>query len=112
MKIEELMNYDFHDSLLENIRFVGENKKIRVEIDFCNWKQNNYVDGTPETLMIALVFSDVESAQIPDLKFNSDQIVGFNVSNDKRVVMDAYNDIEQDCYSITICAGEVEIIVL
>jgi len=112
LKTNELKNYDFHDSLLENISFDEKTKKLRLDIDFCNWKQKNYVDGDAETYMIALVFERFFSATIPEIKLNSDQIVGFNVTDNQKVKIEAYNDVVKDCYSVIINAKEVEIVVV
>ncbi len=112
MKISELLEkYDFHDSLLEKVYFKEE--ELILEIDFCRWRQDFYVEGEKETEEIMIVFRDVSVATLPDFKLNSDEIMDAILVNKEKDVEEIklmlYNDIKESVYFVTICAKEVEV---
>ena len=109
-KLEQLIKYDFHDSLLERISYDKENSKVFLEIDFCNWKQKWYSESEEETSIILLVFENVSNVIIPVFKLNSDEIIDFVVSEDNSVKIVIFNDIDENSYEIIINAETVKII--
>ena len=109
-KLEQLVEYDFHDSLLEYILYDECNKKVLLKIDFCNWKQNWYNESEEETSMISLVFNNTSELVLPEHRLNSDEIIEFEVSTDNRVRIVIFNDIEDTSHEIIINAETVEII--
>lgn len=109
-KLEKLAEYDFHDSLLEDVLYDEYNKKLLLKIDFCNWKQKWYNESEDETSMISLIFSNVFDIVLSEHRLNSDEIIEFEVSTDNRVRIVVFNDIENASYEIIIYAETVEII--
>ncbi len=112
MRISKLLEqYDFHDSLLEKIYFRGE--QLVLEIDFCKWRQDSYVEGEDETEEIMIVFKNVSDVTIPKLKLNSDEIMGADLINDdvgrKGIKLTVFNDIKQTVYFVIIYAEDVHI---
>jgi len=60
MKPEELiLRYNFHDSLLEGIKYDEDLNALILEVDFCNWAQEDYTSDIPETMIIQLCFNGV-----------------------------------------------------
>ena len=109
-KLEQLNEYDFHDSLLEDVLYDEGNKKVFLKIDFCNWKQKWYNESEEETSMISLVFNNASNIVLPEHQLNSDEIIEFEVSKDNKVRIVIFNDIEDVSYEIIIYAETVEII--
>ncbi|MBQ7897110.1 MAG: hypothetical protein IJ323_01670 [Clostridia bacterium] len=103
--INELKQYDFHDSLLEAINYNGN--KLTLEIDFCHWKQSYYSDGDEETADVIMAFENICDFAMPQVKFNSDEIIEFNILNEK-IEITAFNDIENITYSFVINSSLVE----
>ena len=109
-QIKQLAEYDFHDSLLEDILYDESNNKVCLKIDFCNWKQKWYSETDEETTIISVVFSDISDIAIPKVKLNSDEIIEFEVLTDNSVKIVIFNDIDDSSYDIMINAESVEII--
>ena len=107
MKIHELLKrYDFHDSLVEMID--SAKGKIRMRIDFCNWKQMGYNEKETETKVMILAFEDVTYADIPEISPNDDEIIEVKNIKDEGgkdgVEFILFNDIKGVMYSIKIYA--------
>lgn len=109
-KLEQLAEYNFHDSLLEDILYDEGNKKVSLKIDFCNWKQKWYNESDEETSIISIVFNNASDIVIPKFNLNSDEIIEFEVSADNNVKIVVFNDIENASYEIICNAESVEII--
>ena len=109
-KLEQLTEYDFHDSLLEDILYDECNKKLLFKIDFCNWKQEWYNEADEETSMISIVFNNVSNIVLPEHQLNSDEIIEFEVLTENSIRVVIFNDIEDVSYEIIIYAETVEII--
>lgn len=107
---KELMKYDFHDSLLEDVFYDSDNKKVLLKIDFCNWKQEWYNECEEETSIISIVFNNVSNVVMPELKFNSDEIIEFEILSDSCAKILVFNDISETSYKIIIEAESAEII--
>ena len=108
-RLTQLTEYDFHDSLLEEIS-CDNNKRVFLKIDFCNWKQEGYDDSKEETSIISIVFNDVSSVVIPKFELNSDEIIKFEVFENGCVKIIVFNDMSNSTYEIIIHAKSVEII--
>ena len=81
--------YDFHDSLISNINLNED--RIVITVDFCAWRQDDYVETEPETERLSLIFEDasdyngvlsaIDDYSILDVEFNGD-VVAFNYYDD------------------------------
>jgi len=109
-KIEQLLKYNFHDSLLESIDYDRLKRKAVLKIDFCNWKQEWYNETDAETSMIFLVFENVYNISIPEFELNSDEIIEFELIPERGVKIIVFNDISNSTYEITVLANDIEII--
>lgn len=109
-KLEKLAEYDFHDSLLEDILHDEHNKRVFLKIDFCNWKQEWYKESDEETTIISVVFNNVSDIVLPKHKVNSDEIIEFEVLPNNSVKIVAFNDVDESSYKIIINAENVEIL--
>ncbi len=112
--LSKLHQYDFHDSLVEYIFNDIEKKQVILKIDFCNWKQSWYTEKQRETSLISLIFENVESAIIPDVSLNSDEIITFELLTDKEkacgIKMLIFNDTINELYEIIIKATSVNVL--
>jgi len=108
-KIEELKNYDFHDSLLESVIYEKEKNCVVLGIDFCNWRQVWYDENEDETLLISLIFKDVHNVIIPEITLHSDDIISVEVFGRNAVKIVCFNDIKNVVYEITFNSDSVEI---
>lgn len=108
-KIDQLAKYDFHDSLLESVLYDDSNKKLSLEIDFCNWKQEWYNDAEEETSMLTLTFHNVSGVVLPGHELNSDEIIEFELLGDNGVRIVVFNDIEEAPFETIIYAETVEV---
>lgn len=106
--INELIRFDFHDSLIENIECHEESNKLTIEIDFCNWKQEGYRDEDEETTMTCLSFENVTDFIMPKVSFNSDEILEFNILEDG-IEITAFNDVENVSYTFKINSKYAEL---
>lgn len=89
--------YDFHDSLISNINLNED--RIVITVDFCAWRQDDYVETEPETERVSLIFEDasdydgvlgaIDDYSILDVDLNGN-VVTFNLCDD---LNDAYYQI-------------------
>jgi hypothetical protein len=72
-----ISKYYLHDSLVEDIRYLQDEKKLKLEIELCNWRQPSYQDGEPEILKLDFIFTDVTKFEMePEtMLFESDEIL-------------------------------------
>ncbi|MFL0197611.1 hypothetical protein ACJDU8_18870 [Clostridium sp. WILCCON 0269] len=60
MKLHKLLeDYDLHDSLVEDIQFDADKKRLIIGIELCNWRQKSYKENEPEMLSCKLIFDRV-----------------------------------------------------
>lgn len=110
MKIANLIKaYNLVGSLLENIRIDTSKRTITLDLDFCYWQQEGYVDGDEETGSLSLVFSDCGKFDICRHKINSDEIVNVSVVDDDSIDICVENDLSGEYYHLKISAAEVEV---
>ena len=105
--LKDLEKYDFHDSLLESIDYDTTKNRLKLSIDFCNWKQADYKTGDLETEMVELIFENVHRAIIPEFVLDSDEIIGFKLLTDNEISIVVFNAVECLTNSINICAESV-----
>lgn len=107
MKINELLNkYTFHDSLLENISYDKDNKKLILTIDFCFWMQNDYDESQPETGNIKLLFNNIESYDGLVGDIDSYSILKTSYDNDE-LTISLLDDFHDEYHEITIHSQNV-----
>lgn len=107
MKLNEFIEkHNLHDSLLESIEHDGKQKIVKLIIDFCYWQQDNYKEGTPETGLIVIEFTDVSNFTYLPYQINSDEIIDVVCNNDS-IIFVVYNDIEETHKNISITAKDV-----
>ena len=108
-KPAQLAEYDFHDSLLEEVLYDKHGKKVLLRIDLCNWKQSWYNESDEETSMISMVFHNVSDVVLPEHRLNSDEIIEFELLGDNGVRIVVFNDIEEATFETIIYAETVEV---
>lgn len=102
------VQYNLHDSLLENIECTGNNG-LRIAIDFCCWQQEDYLDTQEETHMMVAEFFDVSLFDWIPHAIDSDQILRCEmVDNDTTIQFITFNDVTQECHTIRIKAAGVK----
>lgn len=85
---ELLKSYDLHDSAVNNIRYMPEQKEVVIELILSNWRQPTYVKGDAEFISGRLIFTNVKRYNInPDAhNFDEDEIISAKIlptENDK-----------------------------
>lgn len=109
MNIQELINrYDFHDSLIECIYFDQKEKDLTIDIDFCCWAQEGYIESDPETKMIKVKFKNVNSYEglsgvIDSYSIDNIKLIG----NDITIIV--CDDFHSEYYEIKFNSDCVEI---
>lgn len=98
LKISELLkNYNFHDSLVDDIQFRGN--EIVLKIDLCNWKQKDFKSNEAEMKNIELIFSNIEDYELDatiDI-VDSDSILEFGYDENSKIVklvLEDYDNIK------------------
>lgn len=120
MKLTELLKkYYFHDSSLESFQLDEQSKTLVMEITFCNWMQDDYVDEMEETSNVNLTFCGVSALQCvnvqPRLK-SSDEILEAtliqNEQGETGIKFLLYNWDFPDDIALCVFAESVEFIVI
>lgn len=77
-----ISKYFLHDSMVEDIKYLHNEKKLTIEMELCNWKQASYEDSDPETTFGNLVFNGVKKFEIEQgsVSFDSDEILEAEVT--------------------------------
>jgi hypothetical protein len=77
MLISELLyRFDFHDSIVEEIKFLPDENMFIMNLEFCNWKQSFYKETDGKILHVPLIFNSVKKYQIiPDLTIKDNEIL-------------------------------------
>lgn len=99
--------YNFEDSLLENVIYDENEKKVILEVDFCYWQQENYSDEYEETGMIKIIFSNVKEFKFIPYAVNSDEIVNVSLNTNNCINIEVYNDVLEEYHNILISAESV-----
>ncbi|MFD1136550.1 hypothetical protein [Paenibacillus urinalis] len=81
---ELLTTYDLHDSVVEDVEYWINEKKVQMKVELCLWKQSNYEDTEPEMQEGMLIFSDVDKFQIEpsSFLFNSNEILDIKIQDE------------------------------
>ncbi|MCG7406165.1 hypothetical protein MH117_01965 [Paenibacillus sp. ACRRX] len=93
-----LATYDLHDSIVESVEYLLDEKKVLIKLELCQWKQANYDESEPEMQEGVLTFTNVNSFQIEPSSFliNSNEILNVNVDNEARnieIILTGTDDI-------------------
>ncbi|WP_438434229.1 hypothetical protein [Gorillibacterium sp. sgz500922] len=77
-----------HDSIIENIEYLPYEKKVRIELEFCLWKQVYYNESEPEMQKGLLIFTGVDSFQIdpPSFMSDSNEILEVKIQDESGIV--------------------------
>ena len=78
MKIIEFFNkHYFHDSLIEKIESDSEGNVVKLSINFCNWMQDDYKADQPQTVVMTVVFHNVQHFVFEqgEIDLDNDQIL-------------------------------------
>ena len=104
MKLSEMIcKYDLHDSLIEDVNYFHNSKRLIFEIELCNWKQSSFQVGEPEMVKVLIIFTGVKKFVFdPESKvFQSDEILETNlIKNDDvdnetiKIVLNGEKDIK------------------
>ena len=63
--------YYLHDSCIEKIEYLLENKTLKLEIDFCFWMQIWYDKNTPKNGLIAVTFENISIFEYENHEFSN-----------------------------------------
>jgi len=112
MKIYSLLErYNLHDSLLLGINYDKNESTLELVIDFAFWMQKGYKDDMPETGVVKLMFSGINSIELPDnIDFNMTSILDVETNGSTIDIM-LINDLTDESDDIKIDANNVEMII-
>ena len=79
-----MATYDLHDSIVESVEYLPNEKKVHIKLELCHWKQANYEESEPEMQEGVLTFTNVGSFQIepPSFSIDSNEILEVKVQDD------------------------------
>ncbi len=109
MTIKELYKkYYMHDSAITHIDYSEKTQCLEMEIDFCYWAQEWYVDGDPELMKMKISFEGVEEYSGPLGDIDYFNIYDGLVKDDKYYLyfVDEYNDQH---YELNISPKNIEV---
>ena len=110
MNCSELISrYNLHDSLLESITVSDDGLTAVLIIDFCNWAQDQYKETEPETYLIRVIFSNVETFVYDDHELNSDTILDAKSISPTSIEIVTLHDETNEISVLRISAREVRI---
>ena len=117
MKLSELVErYCFHDSYLKSVHFDSFKKTLTISIHFCNWMQSYYQASMEESLLINLIFSNINyfecnSPEKYDWHYTMDDITStFDPSYGDGVKIALIHDNTGEMDFIRIFAQDVEFV--
>lgn len=116
MTIKEFVDrFYLHDSGVQEIKKIKDDKIIEMYVDFCYWMQDDYQDGDKENGNVKFVFYDVELFEIhyfdiEDHSFDDDCILECCIEKDNTLLFKMMKDIIGKYYEIRIAAGSVEVV--
>ncbi len=82
MSINEfLRKYYLHDSLVDKVEHDKVNNKVLINIDLCNWLQNDYSKGDSEMIKGVLEFCNISNyySEPANMIFDSDEIITVDI---------------------------------
>ncbi len=104
---EFVSNYIMHDSLIDKVEVLDNNKTIVISIDFAFWMQNGYKESDPETGTLEVVFADVKEYSIPEnVDWSAVSILETSFINDS-VKFSLMNDMTDDYLEIIIDSQKI-----
>ena len=106
---EFITNYNFHDSLIDDVSFDAGSKQVVMRIDFAYWMQEWYTEDMAETDALTIIFNEVSQFVCPeDVPWEQISIIQASLENDNikfalmNDITDGYLDIFIKCKSISI----------
>ena len=110
MKCSEIISlYNLHDSLLESITVTDDGLSVVLIIDFCNWAQDQYKETEPETYLIRVTFSNVDTFVCDDHEINSDTILDAKIISPTSIEIITLHDETNEISVMKISAGDVHV---
>lgn len=92
------LKYNLHDSLIEDVQYIQNEKRIEMKIELCNWMQSGYKDTEPELVGVRILFDEVKHYEISvqNFKFDSNEILDVLDINENtlKIVFMAEKDVE------------------
>ncbi|MCL2137838.1 MAG: hypothetical protein FWH40_10060 [Coriobacteriia bacterium] len=84
-----LREYYLHDSLIDGVLFLPDEKRVEIRIELCNWMQPGFCETDPETLEVCMVFEGVEefSLSLAGYVFDYDEILEVRGADDGTIVI-------------------------
>lgn len=100
--IKWLETYNWHDSIIENIEYVFDERKVLISLELCRWKQADYEKSDPEMQKGILTFINVSSLQMepPEFLINSNEILEMRVQHETKsieIVLTGKDDVGKVC---------------
>ena len=82
-----MIKYNLHDSLIEKVDYLADNRRVEIRIELCNWQQSGYRDSEPEMLSIDMIFEEVERYELSleNYVFCSDEILNVVELDDQTI---------------------------
>jgi hypothetical protein len=103
-----MLKLNLHDSLIEDVNYLPDKKRLEIMIELCNWQQSGHKDTDPEILDICLEFEEVERYEISveNHKFCGDEILQVTESENQTITIAflTNNDVE----TIVVTAKQVK----
>ncbi|ORX63528.1 hypothetical protein BCR32DRAFT_287691 [Anaeromyces robustus] len=101
------IKYNLHDSLIEKLSYDSLNKTAFLEIDLCNWMQNDYEKNQPENKIICIIFNEVSYIDPKYLNFDFDSNEILNVTNINDNTINIVFISDPDVCELTITAKSI-----
>ena len=109
MKISEFVNnFNLHDSYIESVEYNKEKREVQLIVHFAFWMQKDYIEGTPETGLIKVLFQNVNKYSC-DNGDPTGSFVGILRSEirDDNFVLKLLDDETVECFEMVIISDEV-----
>ncbi|MDO4941132.1 MAG: hypothetical protein Q4E33_05530 [Erysipelotrichaceae bacterium] len=111
MKINEFYkNYEFHDSLINNIKFNQEKGTLSINIELCNYEQKYYKEGDDEIIIIDVIFKGCKSYDSLVGELDAYSILDTVLNNDNQITFNVLDDFNDNYYELHIQADSVEVL--
>ena len=84
-----LQEYYLHDSLIEEVLFLPDERRVEIRIELCNWLQQGYRESEPGMLDVCLVFEEVEGFSLSNegYVFDYDEILEVREADDGAITI-------------------------
>lgn len=113
MTLTEFANkYDLHDSTIEKIEYDKNKKVATFKIDFCQWRQKDFVQGQAENVMIDVNFFAVKELELPNTISKSNTILDVHLILGNTIEIVVLNDDTDDVFILRIYADDVNVCII